>query len=138
MLDLISVKQLNFKNCSKASEDEKEKHSVSEIEKKNPSDSIDELIKMLEKENKVLEKLDPEVSETNDVLIDTLDELLKLLNSINKVLEPWYKIEEVNKIKSLIPKMVINKSAKVFLKRQYQKAKDMKTLDMIKDVMTSL
>ena len=107
---MISAKQLNFKNCSKASEDEKEKHSVSEIEKKNPSDSIDESIKMLEKENKVLEKLDPEVSETNDVLIDTLDELL---NSINKV-------------------------AEVFLKRQYQKANDMKTLDMIKDVMTSL
>ena len=140
LLDLISVKQPNLKNCTfKDGSKEKEKQAVSEIEKKNPNDSLEELIKMLEKENTVLEKLDPEVVETDDVLMDTLDELLKLLNSISKALEPWGKIEEENKMKSIIPKTVISKSAEVYLKRQYKKAKlAVKTLDMIKDVMTSL
>ena len=138
LLDLISVKQPNLQNCTfKDGSNEKLKQAVSEIEKKNPNDSLEELIKMLEKENTVLEKLDPEVVETDDVLMDTLDELLNLLNSISKALEPWGKIEEENKMKSIIPKTVISKSAEVYLKRQYKKAKlAVKTLDMIKDVMT--
>ena len=116
---MISVKQSNTRKCtcrggSNDPVDEQEEQVLSEIE-----------------ENKQNDFLDPQFSETYDLLRDTLDKLIQM-STINKVLGPWDNSEEV---KSIIPKSANSKSTEVNFQRQNQKAKfAVQTIAMIKDV----